>query len=792
MATPTRRDFLQQSGMGLTSVALLGNTAHEHEAEETQKTGLPPHRPVDVPGVHAYPAAHSVHAGDTLRLHVSASVPYELAICRLGPQFDDPRAEEVQVEFPAQSAAPHPIYPGSYIHVARSLQQAVSAVSLEVWLRPWRISGVQAIVSQYDFPHRCSLALTINDKGQLSFYLGDGEKYRAEWEHTTDEKTLGIPGPKGALDLRWSHLVAVWDGRCKRVYVNGQQVGEWKAQQPLHWAAVPLRWGAMGEEGKATRFLDADIALPVIYARALTDQEIRQRLADKGLTPPRGDDLLGCWPLAEERGDRVADVSVHQRHGRIINGGTWMIGGPSFDPHVPRFGHYDPEKDPKRGHGLRLASDDLYDCRWPVRHEWKIPDDARPGLYVARFRFEYGKAERYQYVTFIVKRSKRQAAAPLLVLAATNTWRAYSSTPFAIPPAQRKQVWGTSGITNGPTNPPAYSFYRPHAAGQGTYQIGLHMPWPAASPYVLYGGPTDYSHLARAERPLHVWLERQGYLYDLISDFDLHQQPEILRNYKAFIIVGHNEYWSIPMYEGLQAYLKQGGQVINLSGNTLFWRVSFDTEGTVMECRKVDAPGDQMPPQRRGEAWHSQDARRGGLMRECGYPGWQLLGLETLGWNNQGNPKNFGPFIVENPNHPFFRQPEDLRLRKGERIGEAGPGQTPAANGHEFDVRLSTLARLQQQTPPAGAHLPNDPPGIQLLANGVIPWKEGGAAFDYFMRPVKPATDQGAEMIYWERPDGGRVFNAGTIGFVWAMLVDPRLQGLLRNVLAHFGIKPQR
>lgn len=43
-------------------------------------------------------------------------------------------------------------------------------------------------------------------------------------------------------------------------------------------------------------------------------------------------------------------------------------------------------------------------------------------------------------------------------------------------------------------------------------------------------------------------------------------------------------------------------------------------------------------------------------------------------------------------------------------------------------------------------------------------------------------------MIYWERPEGGRVFNAGTIGFAWAMLAAQRLQGLLQNVLAHCGV----
>jgi hypothetical protein len=84
--------------------------------------------------------------------------------------------------------------------------------------------------------------------------------------------------------------------------------------------------------------------------------------------------------------------------------------------------------------------------------------------------------------------------------------------------------------------------------------------------------------------------------------------------------------------------------------------------------------------------------------------------------------------------------------------------------------------------------MPNDPPGMTRLANGIITWKKGGAAFDYFFRGVKPGTDQGGEMIYWERPDGGRVFNTGSIGTGWALLADPKLQALLRNVLCHFGV----
>jgi hypothetical protein len=94
---------------------------------------------------------------------------------------------------------------------------------------------------------------------------------------------------------------------------------------------------------------------------------------------------------------------------------------------------------------------------------------------------------------------------------------------------------------------------------------------------------------------------------------------------------------------------------------------------------------------------------------------------------------------------------------------------------------------MQEQPDPEGTRVPADPPGIVRLANGIIPWSKGGAAFDYYFRPIKPKTDQGGEMIDWQRPDGGRVFNAGSIGAGWALSADPRWAALLRNVLHHFG-----
>jgi hypothetical protein len=158
---------------------------------------------------------------------------------------------------------------------------------------------------------------------------------------------------------------------------------------------------------------------------------------------------------------------------------------------------------------------------------------------------------------------------------------------------------------------------------------------------VLYGGATEYSHLMRADRFPQTWLEEQGYAYDLISDVDWHRDPGQLRGYKAVMIVGHNEYWSLPMYRSAENFLRGGGNLLVLSGNTLGWRVSFNDDCTIMECRKVDAPGDQVPKSRRGEAWHSQDGLRGGAARECGMPGYRVIALDIIGWNNPSNPKNF-------------------------------------------------------------------------------------------------------------------------------------------------------
>ena len=777
MCPLNRREFLVQTSATVALAAAHGLPLETQAAGGSQS--IPAHRAVAAPGVHAYPLEHSVAAGGTLELCVSASAGYSLTIHRLGTHIDHPEADPALATLGNFGPLPLPVHPGSYIHIPRGLRRSLSQFTVEAWVRPWDLSRLQGVVSQEDKDSSEGFALGIGKDGYVGFYLGDG---------VSPDEAVVHRSPTGVIRRQeWTHLAATWDGGWKRIYVNGKEIARWEFRGKFRPGPHPLRLGAMAQTGVAQHFLDGDLAQPALYRRALSAEQIQARFETTGLGSLSGADVLAWWPLDEERGIDVRDASPNQRHGQVINHGTWMIGGPSFKAEVSRFGDYHPQQDRQRGHGIRFASDDLYDCRWPVRHRWSVPPDARSGIYGARFQFQWEGTTRVYHCTFLVRRAPRSRKAPVLFVCATNTWRAYNGTPFAITPERMKPVWGTGGIEQD-KDLPAYCLYRAHAAGQGTYQVGLRMPWPAAGPHVLYGGATDYSHLMRADRFSQAWLEEHGYPHDVVSDVDLHRDPALLRGYKTVMIVGHNEYWSLAMYRSVERYLRGGGNLLVLSGNTLGWRVSFNPDCTVMECRKVDAPGDQVPKARRGEAWHSQDGLRGGPARECGMPGYALIGLDIIGWNNQANPKNFGPYVVEQADHFLFRIPEDSGLKAGDSFAWGGPGALPMANGHEVDIRPSTFAALQESPSPEGGFVPSDPPNITRIANGVLPWNEGGQAMDYFFRVIHPKTPQGGEMIYWERPDGGRVFNAGAIGSGWALKSDPKWAVVVRNALHHFGV----
>lgn len=730
----TRRDVLRGlGGLAVAGPALLGGRA-AHAAGSHSLIPAVPNRPLLPGGVHGY-AQKSLDAGATVEFRISSDVPYTLSVERLGWNVDGTDRDWVVHQFPSAPADPQPIRPGSYLHVDRALPSttAFAELTLECWVRRFGGGAWQGLITQYDYPAQAGVGLFLTNLGQPAFYLGDGGAF------------VGgqlLVGPSAIPQQTWAHVCVTFSGGVGTLYVNGSVATSSSAlPATIQPGGAPLRLGAYGAGGETTQFLDGDLAMPAIYERALSPGEIQTRASTTPPAPPGfGSGCVGCWPLDEEGGTTVRDVSGCDRTATVVNRGTWMVGGPGFvAANVPRFGIYDPDTDPNRGHAIRLSSSDLYDAGWPVSHSWTLPTDLPPGLYVGRIR--HGSSGRGD-VTLVVKRAASRPSAPLLVLCSTNTWIAYSA-PFGL-----------------------FSLYGNHAAGQPTYHVGGEVPWPAAAPYLPYI-TADYSHLVRAERHTHVWLEQNGYDFDVASDRDLHDDPALLSQYATVLILGHSEYWSRDAYEAVQAYMGSGGRLLVASGNTMFWRVDFDADG-VMECRKLPELVGGRPNAQWGELYHESDHERGGLMRDADLPAWRLIGLECVGYSN-----SFTDYRVTNPTHPFFLSPEAVPVSDGSQIG----GTEGVA--HEWDVRL-------QNIPGSDNPMPTLDYTPVALAEGRASLNRLGYHADAWIGGTNPVL---SEIIDWQNPtSGARLLNVGSIAAGRGLFAGDGMAGLFRNALHHFGV----
>jgi hypothetical protein len=811
MSETTRREFLVTTGSALAAGAILGQLPAAAqdvpvgESETSLQPGaetIPAHRPLPAQGVHLYTDRPSYAAGGSLTAYVSCSVPCQIEIVRLGEDVDSPAKDEVLHTVRFDQPAMQPVHPGSYIHIEKSLPTSASpAVTIECWLRLWNLHEPQGVVTQLN--NGDGFGLLAFPDGSLAFFTGECDDPTKTTERT--EAKLTLPGnPTFSAYVTppasWHHVAAVVaDGR-KSIWLDGRRVGQWDCKQSVVPADAPLRIGAFGRGREAFGFLDADIAMPAIYSRALTEVEIRTRHAERALKPPQAEPaLLGCWPLGEERGNHVADASGQDRQGTIINHATWMIGGPSFIPAIARYRRdYDPAKDATRGHGLRLASDDLYDCRWKPSFRFVLPNNARSGLYAIRGRFTEEGSERMTHAVFVVRRSVEAKPAPIAFLYSTNTYKAYSGASFGPSwPGALANV-GNKGYQPKPDDPLApYCFYRFHRAGQPTYQLGWHLPWPAASPYALVSPPeVGYGHLARADRFSERWLTENGYAFEALSDLDLHRDEHALDGAKVLFIVGHSEYWTREAMQRVRQFLDRGGRVVCLSGNTMYWRVTHSDDDAILECRKADAWGAQLADYMRGECWHEHDQRRGGVPRDCGHPEWQTLGVEFAGATAM-TAATRGAFHVSDDTHPFFHVPHETGLKAGDSFAFDREQPSRHAIGHETDVRVSSLMELTRRLAQIAGLATDlaDPSGIRLLAVGRIGGDGTLGAYRDYAHRVLPATarqkdDALCDVIHWQRPGGGEVFAAPSIAAGWALGACPQWSALLKNVLHHFGVSP--
>ena len=212
----------------------------------------------------------------------------------------------------------------------------------------------------------------------------------------------------------------------------------------------------------------------------------------------------------------------------------------------------------------------MRDCSWKACATLKIPRDWLSGVYLGKLT---ASREGWQsYLIFIVRDDR---SADFIFQCSDHTWQAYNRWPsqFALyDNGKDPWYWGPNV---------SVSFNRPY----GKYCQIVDAPLTTGSgEWFLW------------EFPLAYWLEQHGWDVTYISNYDTLSDPRGLRRANGFLSVGHDEYYSIEMFNHLQAAIREGLNVAFLSGNACCGRIAFSTDVTGRKTRVFERVGVFGPP----------------------------------------------------------------------------------------------------------------------------------------------------------------------------------------------------
>ncbi|HTO02847.1 MAG TPA: N,N-dimethylformamidase beta subunit family domain-containing protein, partial [Opitutus sp.] len=194
------------------------------------------------------------------------------------------------------------------------------------------------------------------------------------------------------------------------------------------------------------------------------------------------------------------------------------------------------------------------EANWEKSHEFVVAEDWLSGVYLAKLT---RAGDGFQaYAIFIVKDDRR---ADFNFQVSDLSWQAYNRWP-----AWRSlydydgKLWNTSGGD-------IVSFDRPY---------GFYYNLLPSGPNPLTNGSGEF---LLWEFPLAFWMEEQGYDVTYTSNLDTHTDGEGLLRTKAFLSVGHDEYWTRQMFDHVSRARDEGVNLLFLSGNAVDGEVFLTT-----------------------------------------------------------------------------------------------------------------------------------------------------------------------------------------------------------------------
>jgi hypothetical protein len=374
-------------------------------------------------------------------------------------------------------------------------------------------------------------------------------------------------------------------------------------------------------------------------------------------------------------------------------------------------------------------------CNWAVTAVASGFKDLKSGYYSVEMSTIGRDAKPAKGSTFFVVRPKEPGKnAKILLQLATNTYNAYTN-------------WG------------GYSLYAYH----GRHKV--------QGRRVSFDRPQS-SQFSRWEEPFVKWAEKNGYALDYCVNSDLEFRPELLKHYKLVLSVGHDEYWSAPMRDNLEAYICNGGNVAFFSGNTCCWQVRSEDNGRALACWKHSFGDD---PHYKAEKYKTLTSLWSHHL--VGRPENTLTGVGFL-WG--GYHRSHGQFMddsaafnVHRPDHWLFA---GTKAKRGDQFGGGGKDKVV---GYECDgCELTWKDGL-----PFPTHRDGTPKDFVVVATAPARWHPDDC--EWYEKWQKGRTGNAVVGTYRR---GGTVVTVGTTDWSHGLRGgDAVVARVTKNVLDRLG-----
>ena len=270
------------------------------------------------------------------------------------------------------------------------------------------------------------------------------------------------------------------------------------------------------------------------------------------------------------------------------------------------------------------------------------------------------------------------------------------------------------------------------------------------------------------------WLERNGYDVSYTTGVDSDRAGAELREHRAFLSVGHDEYWSGTQRANVEAARNAGVSLAFFSGNEVFWKTRWENNHRTLVTYKETHANEKIDPEPNT---------------------WTGTWRDPRPFNPQGGqPENAltGTIFTVNSGSAALRVPAEdgkLRLWRGTPVAQQLPGGvatlTDDSLGYEWDEDLDNGAR---------------PAGLVRLSSttvsGVDKLQDYGSTY---------ATGTATHHLTLYRDANGAspdalVFGGGTVQWSWGLdanhdrgsqATDPSMQQATVNLFADMAVQPR-